>query len=51
LAANALTGRWLVAPTRWNLRLTEALLRPYYEEPPGAEGAYLFFSARKPPAR
>jgi SAM-dependent methyltransferase len=51
LAAKALTGRWLVMPTRWNLRLTEALLRPYYEEPPGAEGAYLFFSARKPPAR
>jgi len=49
LLAKALTGRWLLVPTRWNLRLTEALLRPYYEEQPGQEGAYLFLSARKSP--
>jgi hypothetical protein len=47
VVAKALTGRWLLAPTRWNLRLTEALLRPYYDEQPVGQGAYLFFSARK----
>lgn len=51
LMAKALTGRWLLVPTRWNLRLTEALLRPYYEAQPGGEGAYLFFVARKLPVR
>lgn len=42
------TGRWLLVPRRWNLWLTERLLRKYYEEPLPDEGAYLFFSARKP---
>jgi SAM-dependent methyltransferase len=49
LLAKALVGRWVLVPTRWNLRLTEALLRPFYEEQPGEQGAYLFFSARKSP--
>ncbi len=50
LVSKVLFGRWIVAPTRWNLALTERLLRRYYEEPlpPGDEGAYLFFIARKP---
>jgi SAM-dependent methyltransferase len=48
LLAKALIGRWLIVPTAWNLALTEALLRRYYEEPPPKEGAYLFFVARKP---
>lgn len=43
-----LTGRWIVAPTRWNLMITAGLLRRYYEEPLPDEGAYLFFVARKP---
>lgn len=50
LFAKKLTGRWLIAPTRWNLALTEALLRHYYEEPLPDEGAYLFFVACKPDA-
>lgn len=41
--AHALTGRWLLAPTRANLALTERLLRPFYEEPLPEKGAYLFF--------
>ena len=45
--AHALTGRWLLAPTRANLVLTERLMRPYYEEPLPDKGAYLFFIARK----
>ncbi len=44
-----LTHRWLLAPKRWNLFLTEKILRPYYLEQPSDEGAYLFFVAQKPP--
>jgi SAM-dependent methyltransferase len=47
LLAKKLVGRWLLAPTPWNLALTERLLRRYYEEPLPDEGAYLFFVARK----
>jgi SAM-dependent methyltransferase len=45
--AKKLTGRWLLVPKRWNLSLTAALLRRYYEEPLPSEGAYLFFVARR----
>ena len=45
---HALTGRWLLSPTRANLALTERLLRPYYSEKLPDKGAYLFFIARKP---
>lgn len=47
VVAKVLTGRWLLAPTRWNLALTAALLRRYYEEPLPEAGAYLFFIAQK----
>ncbi|MBN1261423.1 MAG: methyltransferase domain-containing protein [Anaerolineae bacterium] len=46
--AKALTGRWLIAPSHWNLAPTAALLRRFYEEPLPESGAYLFFVARKP---
>jgi SAM-dependent methyltransferase len=53
--AKALTGRWVLAPTRGNLWLTERLLRPLYEDPAQrsaagdvGEGAYLFCVAVKP---
>ena len=45
--AHALTGRWVLAPNRANLALTERLLRPYYAERLPEQGAYLFFIARK----
>jgi SAM-dependent methyltransferase len=45
--AHSLTGRWVLAPTRANLALTERLLRRYYDEPLPDKGAYLFFIARK----
>jgi SAM-dependent methyltransferase len=45
LIAKKLTGRWIIMPTRWNLALTERILRPLYEEPLPAMGAYLFFVA------
>lgn len=53
--AKALTGRWVIAPTRGNLWLTERLLRPLYDAPEQRsaggelrEGAYLFCVASKP---
>ena len=45
--AHALTGHWILAPWDSNLWLTERWLRPYYEEPFGETGAYLFIIARK----
>jgi len=45
LVAKKLSGRWILAPTRWNLALTERWLRPLYEEPLPDTGAYLFFVA------
>lgn len=59
VVAKKLIGRWLLAPTAWNLWLTERLLRRFYEEPlrdpevsasSAGLGAYLFFSAQKLPA-
>jgi SAM-dependent methyltransferase len=47
LVAKKLFGRWILAPTRWNLGLTERWLRPLYEEPAPRLGAYLFLVARK----
>ncbi len=47
LLAKKFLGRWILVPTRWNLALTEALLRRYYEEPLTDAGAYLFFVAQK----
>lgn len=47
LVAKKLLGRWILAPARWNLALTERWLRPLYEEPRSETGAYLFFVAYK----
>ncbi len=35
--------RWVIAPWRANFVLIEPWLRRFYDEPPVAEGAYLFF--------
>ncbi len=48
LVAKKLFGRWVLAPSRWNLALTERWLRPLYEEPLPEIGAYLFFVAQRP---
>jgi hypothetical protein len=47
LVTKKLFGRWILAPTRWNLALTERWLRPLYEEPLPKVGAYLFLVATK----
>jgi hypothetical protein len=49
LLSKKLFGKWILVPTRWNLALTERLLRPLFDEAPPARGAYLFFVARKMP--
>lgn len=42
-----LTGHWILAPWRSNLRLTEAWLRPYYEEEQPSQGTMILILARK----
>jgi SAM-dependent methyltransferase len=40
-------GRWILAPWRWNLWLTDKLVRRYYNESPRPDGTYSFYMARK----
>ena len=47
LVCKRLTGRWVLWPSRFNLWLTERLVRPLYEEQLPQEGAYLFFVAER----
>ncbi len=41
------TGKWIIAPTRESLALTERWVRPYYLEQADADGCYQFIVARK----
>lgn len=41
------TGRWILMPTRWNLVLTERLVKRYYTEEPSQEGTYSFYLVKK----
>jgi len=48
LITKKLLGRWVLAPTRWNLTPIMALLRKYYDEPvPQEQGSYTFYIARR----
>jgi len=47
LMARWLTRKWIVAPYRWNLWLTERLTRRYYLEMPCPDGTYSYYLARK----
>lgn len=41
-------GRWILAPTDWNLFLTDRLVRPYYDRDPRCpDGVYSFYIARR----
>lgn len=45
---HALTRRWVLAPTRWNLTLTRKLIQPYYDEVIEQQmGAYTFYIAHR----
>lgn len=45
---HALCGKWIVAPWKWNLQLTQNFLQRFYDEnPQQAEGVYTFYVARR----
>lgn len=46
--SHKLSGRWNLVPTRWNLGMTYALIKPYYEADPLSEdGVCTFYIARR----
>ncbi len=45
--ARALTGRWIIARTKWNLALTEMFVKKYASPEPVEYGTFTFFIARK----
>ena len=47
LIVRKVTGRWILAPTRWNLGLTEQLLRKHAHPRPAVDGTFTFYVARK----
>ena len=47
LVAKALTGNWIISPTKWNLFLTENYIRKYASTAPIENGTYTFYIARK----
>lgn len=47
LLPRILFKRWIISPTRWNLWLTEKLLRPFARTEPQPDGTYTFFIARR----
>ena len=47
LLPRKLFGRWILSPARWNLLLTEKLLRRYATTEPSPDGTYTFYIARK----
>ncbi len=47
LVSKALTGKWLLSPTKWNLRLTENYVRRYASPEPVEDGTFTFYIARK----
>ncbi len=48
LVAKQLFGNWILVPSRWNLALTQAIVRPYYvEEDSQPQGSYTFYITRR----
>lgn len=47
LVAHKLSGRWILAPHRWNLAFTERFVRRYYDPHPCEDGVCTFFIAKK----
>ncbi len=45
LLPKLLFDRWILAPARWNLGITERLLRPFAGTTPHPEGTYTFYIA------
>lgn len=50
LVSRKLTGKWILAPTRWNLGIIYRILKPYYEQDPiRDDGTYTFYITRRKP--
>ena len=47
LLSKKLFGRWIISRSRWNLALTECLVRPFATTEPIPNGTYSFYLARK----
>jgi ubiquinone/menaquinone biosynthesis C-methylase UbiE len=47
LLPHAILRRWIIAPTRWNLALTERLVRQYAQAVEDPQGVFTFYVARK----
>jgi len=47
LVARMLTGKWILAPMKWNLQPVEKFLARYASPEPVADGAFTFYLARK----
>jgi SAM-dependent methyltransferase len=47
LLPHLVTGRWILAPYRWNLALTARLVRRYTQGDPHPQGTFTFYVARK----
>lgn len=47
LLPRKIVGRWILIPARWNLWLTDRLIRRYYDEPPSPDGICTLFIARR----
>jgi SAM-dependent methyltransferase len=47
LVSKALTGKWILSPTKWNLSLTESYVRKYASPAPVEDGTFTFYIARK----
>ena len=47
LVAHRLTGRWIIAPTKWNLWLTERYVKQYASPVPVENGTFTFYIARR----
>jgi len=47
VAARVLSGRWIIAPTKWNLAITERFVRKYASPAPVEDGTFTFYIVKK----
>lgn len=47
LVSKALTGKWILSPTKWNLFFTEKFVSRYASPKPVSDGTFTFYIARK----
>lgn len=47
LVAHRLTGRWIIAPTKWNLAPTYWLAKRFYHPQESSDGVCTFYIARR----